>query len=71
MAFYCNRGVNHAVGMTGLKSFVRHTIAGLSAMSLIFFNFQKITHFWSGNCLVPSTESWVATIYVNGTEKGE
>jgi len=71
MALSRNLGVNHAVGVTGLKSFVRRTIVGLSAMSLISLNFQNITHFWSGNCPVPSTKSWVETIYVNGTEQGE
>jgi hypothetical protein len=71
MALSRNFGINHAVGATGLKSFVRPTIVGLSAMSLISLNLKKIKHFWSGGCPVPSTKSWVMTIYVNGIEQGE
>jgi len=65
MALFCN------FGATSLKSFVRRTIVDLSAMSLISLNLKKIKHFWSGNYPVPSTKSWMETIYFNGTEQGE
>jgi len=44
MARFRNFGVNHALGVTGLESFVRHTRRP-PRNSLISSNLQKIAHF--------------------------
>ena len=43
-------GVNHVLGMTGLKSLVRRSRVCLRAMPPISMNLQKIAHFRIGNC---------------------
>jgi hypothetical protein len=53
MALFRNFGVNHAFGVTGLESLVRHTEVCLRAMPPISLNLRKIAHFWIGNLPVP------------------
>jgi hypothetical protein len=52
MALFRNFGVNHADGVTGLESLVRHTRVSLRAMPLISLNLRKIAHFWTENVSV-------------------
>jgi hypothetical protein len=49
MALSRNFGVNHAFGVTGLESLVRHTKVRLRAIPPISLNLREIAHFWIGN----------------------
>jgi hypothetical protein len=51
--------VNHAFGVTGLASLVRHPAVRLRAMPPISLNLGKIAHFWIATLSVPFMEPWM------------
>jgi hypothetical protein len=73
MVFFRNFGVNHALGVTGLESLVRHTAVCLRAMPPISLNLRKIARFWIGNASEPFMKLRMGTKLLKGfsTQKGE